>query len=282
MKPYALVLSNDVQEPEKMLEITRQAAPFIDGVKIGITSSMIPGVEIYKKAKDVMGDKAVAASDDNAVLADYKVADIGFIDKKTGEWAGTNEKIVRNLCNAGTDYITCHTIVGLSSIEESVETAHKHGGKVLTLPYMTHKGAKLFFGMPIGAKQLEHISAELKEYGIKPVPNGEELYNALNEVKDVTDLILALGKHFGVDGYIGPANDPDVLARYRSFTSNEVWSPGFGRQDKKGRDLETQIREWAQVVGPDSAMIVGSLIYKAEDPGKAAKEIMEIRDKVVE
>ena len=275
MKPYALVLSNDVKDPEKMLEVTKQTAPYIDGVKIGITSSMVPGVDIFKKAKDIVGDKAAVAQ-----LADYKVADIGFTDKE-GNWNGTNEKIVRTLCGAGADYITCHTITGISSIEESVETAHKNRGKVLTLPYMTHKGANLFFGMPIGNDQgCAHFMKELREYGLTE-ENALKLHESLAGVSTISDLILTLGHHFGVDGYIGPANNPEVLQRYRTFTPNEIWSPGFGRQDKQGRDLETQIREWAKVVGPDSAMIVGSLIYKADDPGKAAREIMELRDKVV-
>ena len=174
MKPYALVLSNDVQDPEKMLEVTKQTAPYIDGVKIGITSSMVPGVDIFKRAKDIMRDDAAVAQ-----LADYKVADIGFTDKKTGEWAGTNEKIVRTLCEAGADYITCHTITGVSSIEESVETAHKNGGKVLTLPYMTHKGANLFFGMPIGNDQgCAHFMKELEEYGLTE-ENALKLYESL-------------------------------------------------------------------------------------------------------
>jgi orotidine 5'-phosphate decarboxylase subfamily 1 len=273
MRPYALVLSNDVQEPEAMLEVIRQTKDYIDGVKIGITSSMKPGIDIFKRAKDIIGDRAI-------VLADYKVADIGFTDKKTGEWQGTNEKIVRNLCNAGTDYITCHTIVGISSIEESVATAHKHGAKVLTLPFMTHKGAELFFGMPLSSEQRYYVQQVLENYGLKRDQN-EILHRHVDKAETVKDVVLILGHHFGVDGFIGPANNPSVLKTYRYFTSSEIWCPGFGRQDKQGRSLEQQIKEWSEIVGEKSAMIVGSEIYKAENPAKAAKEIMEIRDRVV-
>ena len=275
MKPYALVLSNDIADPEKMLKVTEQTRDYIDGVKIGITSSMVPGVDIFKRAKEILKDKAVAAH----VLADYKVADIGFKDKE-GKWNGTNEKIVRTLSQAGTDYITCHTIVGISSIEESVQTAHSNGSKVLTLPYMTHKGANLFFGMPIGPMQQTHIRRELMAYGLDYDQN-LELWADVEKAKTVTDIILIFGNHFGVDGYIGPANNPEILEGYRQFTQNEIWCPGFGRQDKQGRTLEKQIEDWARVVGPNSAMIVGSEIYKAEDPAKAAREIMEMRDRVV-
>ncbi len=273
MKEYGLVLSNDVKDPEQMLRVTEQSKEFIDGVKIGITSSMLPGVEVFKRVKDILGD-------DVALLADYKVADIGFTNKKSGDWEGTNQKIVETLSNAGADYITCHTITGIASIEESVSTAHANGAKVLTLPYMTHKGANLFFGMPLGEVQRQHMINEFEAYGLKKEEN-EQLYGMVNKANTVTDLILMLGNHFNVDGYIGPGNNPDVIKNYRSFTQDEVWSPGFGRQDKKGRNLDEQIAEWAPLVGPKSAMIVGSLIYKADDPNQAAREVMETRDKVV-
>ncbi len=274
MKPYALILSNDIVNPEEMLRVTGAVRSYVDGVKIGITSSMVPGVDIFARARD-------RARDDTVILADYKVADIGF-QEKDGSWNGTNEKIIRELSTSGVNYITCHTIPGISSIEESVKTAHAHGVGVLTLPYMTHKGANLFFGMPFNNRQRKHVALEIESYGIKKGVENQWLWNdILFKVESTTDVILALGNHFGVDGFIGPANNPDVLRRYRYFTESEIWSPGFGRQDRQGRDLETQIREWAEVVGPNSAMIVGSLIYKANDPAAAAREVMEIRDKVV-
>jgi orotidine-5'-phosphate decarboxylase len=226
MRPYALVLSNDLAEPEAMLRVIEQTRDYVDGVKIGVTSSMVPGVEIFRRAKDRLGEKAVAA-----VLADYKVADIGFRGKDKA-WAGTNEKIVRNLAQAGTDYITCHTIVGISSIDESVATAHANGAKVLTLPYMTHKGANLFFGMPLDPVQIAHIKGEFQAYGLD-FEHNQELWRSLDKVRRVTDLILVIGNHFCVDGYIGPANDPEVLRTYRGFTKNEIWCPGFGRQDQQ-------------------------------------------------
>jgi len=272
MKPYALILSNDIADTDRMLEVNSQVRDYVDGVKVGVTSSMLPGVGVFRRTRNAIGSGTV-------LLADYKVADIGF-QNGSGNWSGTNEKIVRTLAQAGADYITCHTFPGISSIEESVATAHKYGAKVLTLPDMTHEGANLFFGMPLDRRQKEHVFREVEAYGL-PRGDNPRLFNDLGSAGDLTGVILALGEHFCVDGYIGPANDPEVLDTYREFTKNEIWCPGFGRQDKDGRDLETQIRDWAQVVGPSSAMIVGSLIYKAEDPRKAAREIMELRDRVV-
>jgi len=263
MKDYAVVLANDLTEPEKMLDVLKKAAPYLDAVKIGITSSMKPGTGIFAKAKEIMLDKPV--------LADYKIADVGVLNKN-GEWEGTNAKIVKTLAEACDGvYITCHTIVGLSSIHECVEVAHPLGAKVLTLPFMSHKGAGLFFDMPL---EKEYVNAELVKYGITNLAKGPLC-------EKISDLILALGEHFGVDGYIGPANKPKILERYRLFTDKPVWSPGFGRQDETGRTLEQQIKDFAGLLGPNSRMIVGSLIYKAEDPAKAAEDVMRTRDKVI-
>ncbi|MBW3014532.1 orotidine 5'-phosphate decarboxylase [Candidatus Woesearchaeota archaeon] len=274
MRDYAIVLSNDVQDKDKMLDVCRMAAPFVDAVKIGITSSMKPGVEVFEMAKKVMSVKDAVGKEDSGVkvLADYKVADIGFYNDKKGEWQGTNEKIVRVLSEAGADFITCHTIVGISSIQECVETAHKYGSGVFTLPFMTHKGAELIFYHPINKEYTKQV-LEKNGFGA--------MLGEVDRCETMCDLILAIGGYVGVDGFIGPANNPEVLKRYREFTQKPLWTPGIGRQDKSGRDLEQQLKDWAKIVGPNSGAIIGSAIYGADDPAAAAKEIMEIRDRVV-
>ena len=270
MKPYALILANDHIDPTPMLGAIEETRDYIDAVKVGITSTMAPGIRIIEKARRLLGD-------DKELIVDFKVADIGF-KNKDGIWQGTNEKIVRTLCEAGADLITAHTIVGSSSIEECIQTAHHYDSEILTLPFMTHRGAELFFGMPLGKKQREHIWNVLKKVYDRNIANA---FFECPEQETIIDVILSLGELFGVDGYIGPGNNPEVLKRYREFTDRLVCCPGFGRQDKLGRSLEEQIEAWAQIMGPNSGMIVGSLIYKAKDPGRAAREVMETRDRVV-
>jgi len=98
----------------------------------------------------------------------------------------------------------------------------------------------------------------------------------------VTEGILLLGEALGVDGYIGPATRPVDLQRYRALTQKPIWCPGFGRQDRMGRTLDEQFREWAQIVGPSSAAIVGSTIFGAADRVAAAENVVELRDKAEE
>jgi orotidine-5'-phosphate decarboxylase len=266
---YAVVLSNDiVDDTARMLEVCVAAEPYVDAVKIGITSSMVPGVDVFERAKTAMNGKPV--------LADYKVADIGF-RAKDESWQGTNAKILRALTAADASYITVHTFPGLSSIEEAIAVAHETGGRVLTLPYMTHKGADLFFGMPLDDAQHQHIDDALVRYGIDV--NQTTLRADLAGCGTITDVILMLGQHFGVDGFIAPANNPTLLRRYRERTDGELWCPGFGRQSDVSMDA--QFENWARIVGPNSAAIVGSAIYKDEDPARAAEEIRAYRDQAV-
>ena len=268
---YALVLSNDLQDPDEMLALTEVVAPHVDAVKIGVASSMVPGSGVLAKAMAHLGERPGGA----ALFADYKVADIGH--KGKDGWQGTNAKIVGQLAQDGAEYITCHTFPGISSIEECVDVAHENGAQVLTLPGMTGAGCGLFFGMPIGDEQLNHMVRELEDYGEW---RNDILYTRLTRTDTITEAILVISDYFGVDGFIGPANNPEVLESYRKFTKKTIWSPGFGRQEKT-LTMGEQIERWAKIVGPNSAMIVGSSIYKADDPVEAAIEIRELRDKVI-
>jgi orotidine-5'-phosphate decarboxylase len=273
---YALILANDITESEKALKLCEETAPYLDALKIGITSSLEDGISFFRKLSERVSIPKVG---------DFKVADIGFKNKTTNQWEGTNEKIVRKLVEAGTDYVICHTIVGTSSIQECVETAHKLGGKVLTLPYMTHEGAELFFDQPINVSfTVDKLENKL---GLKIAPKVIEEIEKRKKKEDnwrlpyvsISDLILAIGDDVGVDGYIGPANNPSVLADYRKITQTPTFTPGIGRQ-KKEEDItpQQQIFNVFDKLGSKCGIIVGSAIYGSKEPKKAAEEFRTFRD----
>ena len=205
---YGIVLANDVLDFEKSLALSEETAPFLDAIKIGITTTLKPGTDVFRKTKEKTG---------KVLLADFKVADIGHKNKE-GKWEGTNNKIVRELVSSGADYVICHTIIGTSSIQECVDTAHESGGKVLTLPYMTHKGADVFFDLPFApeneirslSEQYPDIMSKIAKLNIEKGTEDEEAGWRLPYVS-ISDVILLLGEEIGVDGYIGPANNPAVL-----------------------------------------------------------------------
>lgn len=264
MKNYALVLAADLASSEEVLDIVRQVGRIVDGVKVGVTTLLETGTGILGRIRDMIEDRPL--------LVDLKIADIGFLGSD-GRWEGTNSKIIQGLAGTGATHVTVHGFPGPLSVGEAVNEARNRGIGVLLLPLMSHAGAGLFFS--------RQVSLSL----VREATHGAGLNVAFPQdgaCGDVTEGILTLGEALDVQGYIGPATRPDDLKRYRSITAKPIWCPGFGRQDRLGRNLEEQFRAWASIVGPQSAAIVGSAIFKAPDPADAAREIAEFRDRAVQ
>jgi len=260
---YGLILANDLTKPEEALKVSKMVSTYVDGIKIGITTILDMGLSMIKETKKSTG---------KTVIADFKVADIGFWNKEKGYWEGTNAKIVEKVIDAGADYVICHSIVGISSIQECIEVTHSRGGKVITLPYMTHKGAELFFGHPL---DVGHVAKVFENAGIRLTEN------RLKMCKTISDAILVLGDCLGVDGFIGPANNLEVLKGYKQFTSKEIFGPGIGRQVIGNLAPKDQLANFFKVCGERSAAIIGSAIYSTPDPSYAAKEFDDWRNEIL-
>jgi orotidine-5'-phosphate decarboxylase len=261
MKKFAVIASLDLETSDSVIDISSKIAPIIDGIKIGVPALIESGKEILLRVREILGDKPL--------LVDLKIADIGF--KSSSSWNGTNAKILAGLNQSGATHVTVHGFPGPSSIAEAVHVGNDYGIKVLLLPMMSHVGADTFFSRPV---EISRFRADCASCGIEIVSDDD------GEFRDITEGILLLGEAIGVAGYIGPATRPEDLKRYRSITEKPIWCPGFGRQDRLGRSLAVQLADWAAIVGPNSAAIVGSSIYAARDPEAAAQQIIELRDSV--
>jgi orotidine-5'-phosphate decarboxylase len=263
MTDYAVILAADLPSSDNVLSIVKKVAPIVDGVKIAAATILETGKRILGKVRDLVGDKPL--------LVDLKIADIGFLAGKG--WDGTNAKIISSLKDSGATHVTVHAFPGPMSVAEAVNAGREAGVHVLLLPLMSHAGGSLFFSAPLDtAKLLEETQKAALNL---PFPSHLKCHN-------VTEAILMLGESLDVYGYIGPATRPSDLRRYRTFTERPIWCPGFGRQDRLGRNLEEQFREWAGIVGPMSAAIVGSAIFNAADPAAAALEVVEFRNRAIE
>lgn len=261
MRNYSIILAADLPTPSEVVSVVKRVAGAIDGVKVAAATVLESGFSILTQIRQVMGDKPL--------FLDLKIADIGF--RAADRWDGTNAKIIGSLRDSGVTHVTVHGFPGPVSVAEAVSVAQASGIGVLLLPLMSHVGASLFFSRPMERSDVVSSFAEAQlDFD---VPDSVDC-------KDVTEGILLLGEALNVDGYIGPATRPADLRRYRKITPRRIWCPGFGRQDRQGRGLEQQFKEWAEIVGPASAAIVGSIIFRAPDPEAAANEIAEIRDRV--
>lgn len=262
MRNYAIILAADLPTADEVLSAVKEVGSIVDGVKVGVATLLEAGKDILGRIRDVIGD--------SPLLVDLKVADIGFL--ANGAWQGTNAKIIKGLENSGATHVTVHGFPGPVSVAEAVVTAREAELGVLLLPLMSHAGAGLFFSRPLDYSSLTYAT----------IKAGMDVHFPEEQLcRDVTEGILVMGEALDVDGYIGPATRPLDLERYRSITQRRIWCPGFGRQDRQGRNLEEQFRQWAAIVGPSSAAIVGSAIFRAADPVAAAAEIMGMRDRAV-
>lgn len=264
------MLAIDSRTRDETLGLVASVGPKVDGIKLGVPTLLANGSSIVGRIRDLF---------DGPLVADLKVADIGFRTKGEGNaWSGTNRAIVEAAVSAGIDYVICHTIVGTSSIEECIATAHSLGGKALTLPYMTHRGAGLFFDHPL---DMTYVSGWLDELDMKDV--NEKVVELAEKKRSeqgwrsssvtISDLVILLGEELGVDGYIGPANMAEVLKDYRRLTTRLVMATGVGRQ---GGTLS----EVYSALGKNSAAIVGHGIYDRPDPIAACEEFLAERVKV--
>lgn len=262
MKDYAIIVAADLPTSDEVLELVRRVGRTVDGVKVGEATLLESGKEILSRIRDIIPEKPL--------LVDLKIADIGFLNRTT--WQGTNAKIINAIKDSGATHVTVHGFPGPTSVAEAASAAKEAGVGVLLLPLMSHAGAALFFSRPVDRSEISYAA----------VKSGIDIQLPNDSIcKDVTEAILLLGEALGVDGYIGPATRPLDLERYRTITQRPIWCPGFGRQDRQGRGLEEQLRQWSKIVGKASAAIVGSAIFGAPDPAAAAAEIVELRDKVV-
>lgn len=261
MKDYAVIFAADLPDRNMLIESISAVSPFVDGIKIAAATLMEQGSSIIKQIRDIIGDKPI--------LVDLKVADIGFYS--SSGWDGTNGKIIRSLENTGATHVTVHGFPGPASIAEAIAAAKDSGLEVLLLPLMSHKSGGLFFDAFIQKDSLMSECSAIDLHVNMETPDSI----------DVKRAIIHLGDQLGASGFIGPATRPDDLRLYRSLTDLPVWAPGFGRQDRLGRSLEEQFRQWADILGPKSAAIVGSAIFKAQDQKLAADQIIQMRNMVV-
>lgn len=258
VRSLGIILANDLMEYRSVISLVEQINDQIDAIKLGLPAILERGGDLVEEIKSITG---------KPILADFKTADIGF--KEDEIWSGTNSKIIEKTAEMGFDYLTFHPFPGLSSTRECIATAQRVGIRVLALPHMTAKGAELFFGHPLDQ---EYSSKVLGENGVDP--------DLAHRCETTSDLIVALCDSFGVDGYIGPANRPEILKRYRRFTNRPVFATGIGRQSDSS-PIKDQLRNIYSICGAKSAAIVGSYIYKSSDPVGAAREITIMRDRVI-
>ena len=158
--------------------------------------------------------------------------DWGFFfiaDLKTADVPHINRAIIDHIADLGFDAMIVHAVIGFKDgLEAVVDRAGEYGLGILSLLSMTHRGA-------------------------------DEIIN-----KYFTEALEASLKA-DVDGFILPANRPDLIRYVRNIAGEKVIaSPGVGAQGA---------RFGAAVDAGADFEIIGRSIYQADSPSQAAEEI---------
>jgi orotidine-5'-phosphate decarboxylase len=179
-----LILSLDVLDRKRAIEIAEAAAPFIDAVKIGYPLVLAAGLDI---ARDLGGLGL-------PLIADFKVADI----------PNTNRLICEQVFAAGFDAVIAHGFTGTDAARACVSVAHDYGGSCYVVVEMSHPGATEFFHGGI-AERLAHLAIDCRADGIIAPATRPDRVAVLREIIG-SRVIYSPG--VGAQG-----GNPDVVAR---------------------------------------------------------------------
>lgn len=178
------------------------------------------------------------------VFLDLKIADIHDKNNK-----GTNFKIAQAIARCTKGFVTHTNVHGISSgaVREVVAGCQEGDLKTLVLCALTDESYDVAY----------HIDRE----GAIAVYE-----NALN------------AKEEGAYGLILPGNHHEYLTPGVVGLGMPIWCPGFGRQDRKKRDIYEQLSSWRALVGdnPEHAAIIGTHLLEHPNLDEEIKRIKEI------
>ncbi|GIU72087.1 MAG: orotidine-5'-phosphate decarboxylase [Candidatus Nitrosocaldaceae archaeon] len=132
----------------------------------------------------------------NRIAHEYDITSIA--DIKLNDIPNTNRAAIYNLVKMGFDAVIINPFIGFQALYETIDYARLEGIGVITLVFMSHKGAENTYGLMVNNKRLYQI-------------------------------FLEWSQNLGVDGIVVGATYPDIIARcYRSKIP--IYSPGISVQ----------------------------------------------------
>ena len=164
-------------------------------------------------------------------------------DVKLGDIGSTNEVAASYFFDAGFDALTASPLPGWEGgLEPLFKLAREAGKGVIVLAYMSHPGASETFGLEVAGRE----------------GRPQRLY----------ELFVEKALEWGADGLVVGATRPEVIRAVRELAGPDmlIFAPGVGFQ---GGDAKTALEAGADF------LIVGRSIVLAEEPGEAAKSILE-------
>ena len=223
-----IILANDYDSKTKKLELRtiqniKSLHKYLCGIKLNF-HLLLP-----LSSKEISKINKTAHQYGLQTIADIKLNDIG----------NTNNVTTEHLWSLGFDAVIANPIMGLDSLKNLVNTAHKQNKGVITLCHMSAPEAKLSYDM--------HVNVNKKQ---------SKLYQ----------LFLDWAIKQKADGIIVGATFPDIVKFCKKKAKNKlnIYSPGVGTQGGKPKDVLD--------AGSDY-LIVGRSILNSKNPSKIAAQL---------
>lgn len=171
-KETGLILALDVTSPELAVRIARDAADFLDAIKVNYPLVLSCGMQIVTDLAEI-----------REVICDFKVADI----------PNTNRLIVEQVFLHGASGVIVQGFVGEDSVRACVEAA---GGEVFVVTEMSHPGGQLYTA-PI-AEELALMAVRVGASGIiAPATRPQRIKRLREIVQDLAILTPGVGAQGG-------------------------------------------------------------------------------------
>ncbi|MFQ6060934.1 MAG: orotidine-5'-phosphate decarboxylase, partial [Thermoplasmata archaeon] len=171
-KETGLILALDVTSPELAVRIARDAADFLDAIKVNYPLVLSCGMQIVTDLAEI-----------REVICDFKVADI----------PNTNRLIVEQAFLHGASGVIVQGFVGEDSVRACVEAA---GGEVFVVTEMSHPGGQLYTA-PI-AEELALMAVRVGASGIiAPATRPQRIKRLREIVQDLAILTPGVGAQGG-------------------------------------------------------------------------------------
>jgi orotidine-5'-phosphate decarboxylase len=163
-------------------------------------------------------------------------------DIKLNDISNTNHIAIQYLLQMGFDAVIVNPLMGKVALKSAVKQAHDRNCGIITLTYMSHAGAKQYYG----AKIYNHRTGRI-----------------VNMYK----MFLSMAIDVKADGIVVGANQPDILKEISLVRKIPIFSPGIGMQ---GGRIDRAMKN-----GTDY-FIVGRSIIASANPKKAAKRFQQL------
>jgi orotidine-5'-phosphate decarboxylase len=163
-------------------------------------------------------------------------------DIKLNDIDNTNRIAIQYLLEMGFDAVIVNPLMGKIALKSAVKQTHEKNCGIITLTYMSHAGAREYYG----AKVFNHRTGRISR-----------LYK----------MFLSMAIDVKADGIVVGANQSDILKEISHVRRIPIFSPGIGTQ---GGRIDQSIKNSTDY------FIIGRSIIASANPIKAAKKFQQL------